>query len=121
MAIAANGGRLALLAVGGPAPGINGVISSVTIEAINHGTEVIGFRDGYKYAVLNPKDFNPREHTRTLTIEQVSRIHLNGGSILGTSRTNPAKNPDDLANVLANFRALGITALVSIGGDDTAF
>jgi len=116
-----SGGKLALVVGGGPAPGINGVISSVTIEAINHGTEVIGFRDGYKYAVLNPKDFNPREHTRTLTIEQVSRIHLNGGSILGTSRTNPAKNPEDLANVLANFRALGITALVSIGGDDTAF
>src|SRR5438105_2156026 len=116
-----TGGKLALVVGGGPAPGINGVISAVTIEAVNNGLEVIGFRDGYKYAVLEAKDFKLREHTRDLTIEQVSRINLNGGSILGTSRTNPAKDPADLARVLATFRRLGVTALVSIGGDDTAF
>jgi 6-phosphofructokinase 1 len=115
------GGRLALVVGGGPAPGINGVISAVTIEAINHGLEVIGFRDGYKYAVRKPEEFHPREHTRPLTIEQVSRIHLNGGSILGTSRTNPAKNDEDMRRVLEVFRRLGVTALVSVGGDDTAF
>ena len=46
--MSAAGGRLALLVGGGPAPGINGVISSVTIEAINQGIEVFGFRDGFK-------------------------------------------------------------------------
>src|SRR5436190_1090728 len=81
---------------GAPAPGINGVISSVTIEACNHGMEVIGFYDGYRYAVQEPDGFDPDKHTRKLTIKEVSRIHLNGGSILGTSRTNPAKNPEDL-------------------------
>ena len=109
-------GKLALLVGGGPAPGINGVISSVTIEAINHGMQVIGFQDGYKW--LTKGDCSK---TRQLTIADVSRIHLDGGSILGTSRTNPAKNPEDLERVLECFDELGITALVTIGGDDTAF
>ena len=48
MNASSTGGKLAILVGGGPAPGINGVISSVTIEAINHGFEVIGFHDGFK-------------------------------------------------------------------------
>ena len=51
-------GRLALVVGGGPAPGINGVISAVTIEAINHGMEVIGFQDGFKWLVQG--DAEPR-------------------------------------------------------------
>jgi 6-phosphofructokinase 1 len=109
-------GRVALLVGGGPAPGINGVIASVTIEAINHGMEVFGIQDGYKWLVQGQID-----QVRPLTIENVSRVHLDGGSILGTSRTNPTKNADDMEKVLDCFRQLGITALVSIGGDDTAF
>jgi 6-phosphofructokinase 1 len=108
--------KLALLVGGGPAPGINGVISSVTIEAINHGFEVVGFRDGFKYLVEGiDTEIWP------LDIDQVSRLHLRGGSILGTSRTNPAKSDADMAKVLETFRRMGITALVTIGGDDTAF
>ena len=49
-------GKLALLVGGGPAPGINGVISSVTIEAIEQGIEVIGFRDGFKWLVKGDAD-----------------------------------------------------------------
>lgn len=49
MATAANLGKLGILVGGGPAPGINGVISSATIAAVNHGYEVLGFRDGYKW------------------------------------------------------------------------
>jgi 6-phosphofructokinase 1 len=101
---------------GGPAPGINGVISSVTIEAINDGFEVIGCHDGYQWLVQGST-----AHVRKLNIADVSRLHLNGGSILGTSRTNPAKCEADLNRVLEAFRALGVTALVSVGGDDTAF
>src|SRR3954447_25550126 len=112
----AAGGKLALVVGGGPAPGINGVISSVTIEAINHGLEVVGFRDGFKYLVQGSG-----EHIRKLTIPEVSRLHLHGGSVLGTSRTNPAKSDADMARVLEVFQAMGITALVTIGGDDTAF
>jgi 6-phosphofructokinase 1 len=116
MAMAGSGGTLALVVGGGPAPGINGVISAVTIEAINHGLDVIGVRDGFKWLVQGDA-----EHIRRLTINDVSRLQLTGGSILGTSRTNPAKDPADMARVLEVFKRLGVTALVSIGGDDTAF
>jgi 6-phosphofructokinase 1 len=112
----ATSGKLALVVGGGPAPGINGVISSATIEAINHGMEVIGFRDGFKNLVAGRDDV-----IRKLTIADVSRLHLHGGSILGTSRTNPAKNDADMARVLDVFKKMGITALATIGGDDTAF
>lgn len=108
--------RLALLVGGGPAPGINGVISSATIEAINHGMEVIGCHDGFQWLVQNNI-----ERCRALSIDDVKRIHLRGGSILGTSRTNPAKSEVDMRNVLTALRRLGVTALVTIGGDDTAF
>jgi 6-phosphofructokinase len=109
-------GKLALLVGGGPAPGINGVISSVAIEAVEQGIEVIGFRDGFKWLVQGDA-----EHYRKLAIEDVKAIHLRGGSILGTSRTNPTKSEKDMHNVLEVFRRLNVTMLVTIGGDDTAY
>ena len=109
-------GRLGLLVGGGPAPGINGVISSATIEAINQGYEVIGFRDGYKWISQGDAD-----HILPLTINGVTGVHLRGGSILGTSRANPTKSEEQMRNVLAVFKRLGVNALVSIGGDDTAY
>jgi 6-phosphofructokinase 1 len=108
--------KIALLVGGGPAPGINGVISAVTIEAVNHGIEVIGFRDGFKWLVQDNA-----EHFRRLTIEDVSRIHLRGGSVLGTSRTNPTKSEEGMRKVLDVLRRLEVAALVTIGGDDTAY
>lgn len=114
-----NGGRikkLALLVGGGPAPGINGVISAVTIEAINNGIGVVGVRDGFKFLVQGKT-----EAIRHLGIEDVKDLALRGGSMLGTSRTNPTKSPEDLARVLGLFQQQGIDALVTIGGDDTAF
>lgn len=109
-------GKLAIVTGGGPAPGINGVISSVTIEAINQGLEVIGFQDGFKNLVLG----DPKA-ARRLTIADVAPFYHRGGSILGTSRTNPAKNPEDLARVIATLQELGVKYLVTVGGDDTAF
>jgi 6-phosphofructokinase 1 len=116
MANAGPIGKLALLVGGGPAPGINGVISAVTIEAINHGIEVIGFRDGFQWLARGDG-----EHICPLTIDGVKAIQLRGGSILGTSRTNPTKSEEEMANVLAVLRRLGVHALVTIGGDDTAY
>jgi 6-phosphofructokinase 1 len=111
-----QGGKLALLVGGGPAPGINGVISAVTIEARNHGIEVIGFQNGFSGLMKNdPKCWRP------LDIPDVKDCALRGGSILGTSRANPAKSETDMANVLRMLRELNVTALVTIGGDDTAF
>ncbi|HEY7157018.1 MAG TPA: 6-phosphofructokinase, partial [Gemmataceae bacterium] len=109
-------GRLALLVGGGPAPGINGVISSVAIEAIEQDIEVIGFRDGFQWLVRGDAD-----HYRKLSIDDVKAIHLRGGSILGTSRSNPTKSDKDMRNVLDVFRRLNVTMLVTIGGDDTAY
>jgi 6-phosphofructokinase 1 len=108
--------RLALLVGGGPAPGINGVISAVTIEAINQNMEVIGLYDGFKWLIRGDT-----EHIKRLTIDDVNRIQLRGGSILRTARANPAKSEEDMRRVLEALQQLGITALVTIGGDDTAF
>ena len=109
-------GKLGILVGGGPAPGINGVISAATIEGINQGYEVIGFRDGFKWLAAGDK-----QHYTKLTIDDVKSIHLRGGSILGTARTNPAKSETSMHNVLDVLQKLGVTALVTIGGDDTAF
>ena len=113
--------KLAIVVGGGPAPGINGVISAATIEAHNRGMGVVGIQDGYKWLVKGNVD-----KIRTLRVDDVSRIFNKGGSILGTSRTNPAGidkelGRDRLPEVLDCFRRLGVTHLVSIGGDDTAF
>src|SRR5438045_4099676 len=98
--------RLAILVGGGPAPGINGVISAATIEAINNGIQVFGIRDGFKYLVEGRTD-----RIRELSIEAVKGLYLRGGSMLGTARTNPTKPPEDMQRVLGVFRQLGITAL----------
>jgi 6-phosphofructokinase 1 len=109
-------GKLGILVGGGPAPGINGVISAATIEGVNQGFEVLGFRDGYKWLAQGDAT-----HYSKLTIQAVKGVHLRGGSILGTARTNPTKSEASMTNVLSALKKLGVEALVSIGGDDTAF
>jgi 6-phosphofructokinase 1 len=108
-------GVLAILVGGGPAPGINAVISAAAIEAINEGFEVLGVNEGFKWLI--------REDTsgaRRLGISDVSRIHLDGGSILGTARDNPTKSEQAVDSVVRSLRSLSVTHLVTIGGDDTA-
>jgi 6-phosphofructokinase 1 len=109
-------GRLALLVGGGPAPGINGVISAATIEARNQGLEVVGLQNGFSYLMKGDT-----RHCRPLDIPDVKDYALRGGSILGTSRANPAKSDEAMEAVLTGLRKLGVTALATIGGDDTAF
>ena len=106
---------LGILVGGGPAPGINTVISAATIEALNAGFDVIGIRDGFKHLVR--RDLSG---LRPLAIDDVSRVHLLGGSILGTSRENPTKSPEATRTVVEVLRQAGVTHLVTIGGDDTA-
>ncbi len=112
----ASGQRLGILVGGGPAPGINGVISSVTIEAINSGFQVVGIYDGFEHLILGRTD-----QVRPLTIPDVSRIHFQGGAVLRTSRANPTRSVDHLRRVGQTLASLGIGHLVTIGGDDTAF
>src|SRR5919109_415146 len=99
--------RLGILVGGGPAPGINAVISAATIAALNHGFEVRGIRDGFKHLVR--RDLS---QLRPLALDDVSRIHLQGGSILGTSRENPTASSDAMRAVLDALQQAGITHLV---------
>ncbi len=107
---------LAILVGGGPAPGINGVISAATIEAINRGLKVYGIKEGFRYLTQGRSD-----QIQELLIPHVSRIHFHGGSILYTSRVNPAKNEEAMANVVRVLKEMKVRYLVTIGGDDTAF
>ena len=116
MSASATAGKLAIVVGGGPAPGINGVITSVTIEAVNQGIEVVGVRDGFKNLVSGEL-----RQTQRLTIPDVTPVYNRGGSMLGTSRTNPAKREEDMRQVLKSLDELGVKYLVTIGGDDTAF
>src|SRR2546422_6583892 len=115
----ANGtpkGKLAILVGGAPAPGINGVISAATIEGVNQGFKVLGIRDGYRWLAKGDT-----EHAVRLTIEGVKGIHLRGGFILGTSRTNPTKSEKSKRNVLSGVEEVGVGALVGIRGEGTPF
>ncbi|MEO9097801.1 MAG: diphosphate--fructose-6-phosphate 1-phosphotransferase [Candidatus Baltobacteraceae bacterium] len=107
---------MAILVGGGPAPGINGVIASATIEAINSGCRVIGIYDGYQHLARGETS-----QVVELDIDHVSRIHFTGGSILRTSRTNPAKDEETLARCVHALTLLGVRYLVCIGGDDTTY
>jgi ATP-dependent phosphofructokinase / diphosphate-dependent phosphofructokinase len=108
--------KLGILVGGGPAPGINSVISAATIRALLQGVEVLGIRDGFDKLMKGRL-----EDIRPLQLGDVSRIHFTGGSILGSSRANPTKNDEDLALVVESLQRMGITQLITIGGDDTAF
>jgi ATP-dependent phosphofructokinase / diphosphate-dependent phosphofructokinase len=101
---------------GGPAPGINGVISAATIEAINRGHKVYGIINGFS-KILEGKE----DAITELTIRDVSRIHSEGGSLLRTSRANPTKSPEMLKVVIDALYKSNIGYLVTIGGDDTAY
>jgi 6-phosphofructokinase len=107
---------LAILVGGGPAPGINGVIASATIEARNSGLRVLGIYEGYRHLVRGDTS-----HVRELEIDDVSRVHFTGGSILRTSRTNPAKDAESLRRCVRSLTLLGVRYLITIGGDDTTF
>jgi len=115
---------------GGPAPGINGVIGAAAIEAINNGLRVLGFYDGFAH--LASDDFDASRDVREMRIAEMSRIHFDGGSALRTSRTSlldskklktstvVAPDPEKTARVRERLRSLGVTHLLTIGGDDTA-
>lgn len=107
--------RLGIIVAGGPAPGINSVIHSATIEAVNNGYEVVGIFDGFKHLMKG------QLVCRSLTINDVSRIHLDGGSILRTSRANPTTAPELLEKCGRALVEGNIGYLLAIGGDDTAY
>ncbi|MCP3904305.1 MAG: 6-phosphofructokinase [Planctomycetes bacterium] len=109
-------GGLGILAGGGPAPGINAVIAAATIRARLEGLPVFGLMDGFSKLMVGDPDA-----IRPLEIEDVSRMHYRGGSMLGIARANPTRREEDLERVIASLEARGIDKLVTIGGDDTAY
>lgn len=105
--------RIGILVGGGPAPGTNGVIAAITIEAIKAGCVPIGFHDGFEWLAQRYTD---EQHI--MTIDEVRRIHLDGGVMLGTSRTDITRDPVSLDNAIAALGKLRIEGLITIGGDD---
>jgi 6-phosphofructokinase len=112
----ATTGKLGILVGGGPAPGINSVIGAATIRGLLGGVEVVGIRDGFDRIMRGAPDA-----TMPLTMEKVSRLHFRGGSLLGISRANPTKDRRHMEAARDAIRRLGISMLITIGGDDTAF
>ena len=103
--------KFGVLTGGGDCPGLNPAIRAVVLRAGKFGHETVGFLDGWK----GLRD----DESRTLTTADVSDILSRGGTILGSSRTNPFAKEADAAKVLATLSRQGIDDLVAIGGDDT--
>jgi ATP-dependent phosphofructokinase / diphosphate-dependent phosphofructokinase len=103
--------RIGILTGGGDCPGLNAVIRAVTRRSLDRDAEVIGIREGWRGLVDG--HFQPLDH------RGISGILPRGGTILGTTRTNPYKTDDGVDRVLRNFRAEKLDALVAIGGEDT--
>jgi ATP-dependent phosphofructokinase / diphosphate-dependent phosphofructokinase len=103
--------RIGILTGGGDCPGLNAVIRAVARRSLDRGVEVVGVREGWRGLVNGL--FQP------LGNREISGILPRGGTILGTSRTNPFKTEDGVDRVLETSRAQGLDALVAIGGEDT--
>lgn len=108
--------KLAILVGGGPAPGINSVISAATIRASLEGIEVLGVKDGFTYLMKGDTS-----QIKELKTHNVSRIHFRGGSYLGIARNNPTKDAKLLETTVNTLMSLGVDKLITIGGDDTAY
>jgi len=104
--------KVALLTGGGDCPGLNAVIRAVVRTIHNAGGECVGFLEGWRGAIQG--------NCVPLKAQETDEIIARGGTILGSSRTNPYKKKEEsVPQLLASFRELGLSALVAIGGDDT--
>ena len=109
-------GKFGIIVSGGPAPGINCVISSSVIEAYNNGYETVGFRDGFR-AVCH----NEANSLIPLTMTSISGIYNTGGSVLGTTRHNPFGNEAGKNNFIRTLKENNIDKLIIIGGEGSAY
>ena len=103
--------RIGVLTGGGDVPGLNAAIRAVVRRSLQYGYEVVGLKDGWAGLI--------KGDTMPLTLEAISGILHVGGTILGSSRTNPFKKEENVQKCLDNFRQLGLDALIAIGGEDT--
>ena len=104
-------GTIGILTGGGDCPGLNPVIRAVVRRATQLGYKVLGVKDGWKGML--------KADAEPLTLESISGILPRGGTILGTSRTNPLKKAEDKKTLLANLKTMGIDYLIAVGGEDT--
>src|SRR5689334_24899941 len=103
--------KVGVLTGGGDCPGLNAVIRAVVRRGEQHGFELVGIRDGWRGLVEN-------NHFR-LTRDAVRGILHLGGTILGTSRTNPFKKEGAVQKVMDTLKSVNMGAVVAIGGEDT--
>lgn len=104
--------KVGILTGGGDCPGLNAVIRAVVRKGVFHyGDEFVGFLEGWRGVV--------EDKTMPLDLSAVAGILPRGGTILRTSRTNPAKRADGIQHCMANLKKHGLDALIAIGGDDT--
>ncbi|MEF8848713.1 MAG: ATP-dependent 6-phosphofructokinase, partial [Candidatus Thermoplasmatota archaeon] len=103
--------KIAILTGGGDCPGLNAVIRAVVRTAIKYEWDIIGIKNGWDGLIKGEMEL--------LTDYTVSGILPKGGTIIGTSRTNPFKNKEDEQKMFDNIKKFGIDAIVAIGGDDT--
>ena len=103
--------RIGVLTGGGDAPGLNAAIRAVVRRAARDGHQVSGVRNGWAGALTGD--------VRPLVAADVSGLLREGGTVLGSSRTNPLRRPDGVEQVRQSLRAAGIDSLVAMGGDDT--
>jgi 6-phosphofructokinase 1 len=104
--------RIGVLTGGGDCPGLNAAIRAIAHRAWMRGDEVLGIREGWAGLLGEGNTF-------VLTPDEIAGILHLGGTVLGSSRTNPARSEDEMLQVEANLRRRAIDALVTIGGDDT--
>jgi 6-phosphofructokinase 1 len=109
--MAKKGKRIGILTGGGDCPGLNPAIRGAVIHAAALGYECLGLQEGWKGMISG-------EH-QVLAPADVSEIVGQGGTILGTSRTNPYKKENGVPAVLETFKKLGLDALIAMGGEDT--
>ncbi len=102
---------IGVLTGGGDAPGLNPTIRAAALTALAQGDQVIGFLDGWRGVQQN--------NTISIDLAWADRIYDEGGTNLGTSRTNPMRSEDTMNAVIENFKSNKLDALIAIGGDDT--
>jgi 6-phosphofructokinase 1 len=102
---------IGILTGGGDCPGLNPAIRGAVISALNHGYTCVGLLEGWRGLVEG--------NSRPLGLTDVDDIAKLGGTILKTSRTNPFKRDGAVEKCLANFKQLGLDALIAMGGEDT--